>query len=252
MMQHNSQSNSAFMNKFSNRIEVIGKDGVLGIMKTTKIPINFNRQSFTPNFPNNRYINYPTINPCPSYPSQNFLPTHLSQNRCNPTISFSSQALPRLVQRSVVTEANNNIVDHGYTPYSLSDYRKLQKEVKLGGLGANIGGKEWRERARRRIKMDLYGSKLNKNKKCVSFKTESPVDVREKEKRDMIAKSKRTKIAQYGKNLIEERKKAKMNFEDMFRIHRDNVIKIEDEEAYENSKEIYLTRLNKIKNCFLK
>ena len=100
--------------------------------------------------------------------------------------------------------------------------------------------------------MDLYGSKLSKNKKCVSFKTESPVDVREKEKRDMIAKSKRTKIAQYGKNLIEERKKAKMNFEDMFRIHRDNIIKIEDEEAYENSKEIYLTRLNKIKNCFLK
>ena len=83
----------------------------------------------------------------------NFL-SQQSQNLCptNP-LSFSSQALPRLVQRSVVTEANNNIVDHGYTPYSLNDYRKLQKEVKLGGLGANIGGKEWRERARRRIKI---------------------------------------------------------------------------------------------------
>lgn len=252
MMQHNSESNNAFMNKFSNRIEVIGKDGVLGIMKTTKIPINLNRQSFTPNFPNNRYINYPTINPCPSYPRQNFL-SQQSQNLCptNP-LSFSSQALPRLVQRSVVTEANNNIVDHGYTPYSLNDYRKLQKEVKLGGLGANIGGKEWRERARRRIKMDLYGNKLSKNKKCVSFKTESLRDIREKEKRDMIANSKRAKIAQYGKHLIEERKKAKMNFEEMFRIHRENVIKMEDEEAYENSKEIYLTRLNRIKNCFLK
>ena len=100
--------------------------------------------------------------------------------------------------------------------------------------------------------MDLYGNKLSKNKKCVSFKTESLRDIREKEKRDMIANSKRAKIAQYGKNLIEERKKAKMNFEEMFRIHRENVIKMEDEEAYENSKEIYLTRLNRIKNCFLK
>ena len=137
MIQHNSQSNSAFMNKFCNRIEVIGKDGVLGIMKTTKIPINLNRQSFTPTIPNNRYYNYRTINPCPSYPRQNFQSIQQSQNRCitNPTFSFSSQALPRIVQRSVITESNNNnIVDHGYTPYSLNDYRKLQKEVKLGGL----------------------------------------------------------------------------------------------------------------------
>lgn len=245
-----------FISKFSNRIEIIGKDGVIGIMKNTKNPINTKRQSFTPTIKNSRYFsNYTMIPTIPTY-SQILIPQKTkSQNSISTILSkgYSKTKLPKIVPQYTQTEQNKeNIDDHGYIPYTLKDYRKLDKEVKLGGLGANIGGEEWRKKAQRRKKMDLYGGKVNKMKMNLKIKIDSPEEVREKQKRVKIINSKRNKSIEYSKNLEIERKKPKINFSEMFKIHRENIIKVQNEEPYENCKEIYLTRLNKIKSCLVK
>lgn len=256
MFHFNSNEKNDFISRFSNRIEIIGKDGVIGIMKNTKNPINMNRQSFTPTIKNNRYFsNYPMLPTVPTY-SQILVPQKTkSQNSISTILSqdYSKMKLPKIIPHYNQTEQNKeNIDDHGYIPYTLKDYRKLDKEVKLGGLGANIGGEEWKEKAQRRNKMGLYGGKVNKMKMNLKIKVESPEEVREKQKRINILNSKRNKITEYSKNLETERKKPKINFSEMFKIHRENIIKVQNEEPYENCKEIYLARLNKIKSCLVK
>ena len=35
-----------FLSKFANRVEKVGRDGVMGLMKSTKLPINNMRQNY--------------------------------------------------------------------------------------------------------------------------------------------------------------------------------------------------------------
>ena len=109
MFHFNSNEKNDFISRFSNRIEIIGKDGVIGIMKNTKNPINMNRQSFTPTIKNNRYFsNYPMLPTVPTY-SQILVPQKTkSQNSISTILSqdYSKMKLPKIIPHYNQTEQN--------------------------------------------------------------------------------------------------------------------------------------------------
>ena len=257
--------NDDFLSKFANRVEKVGRDGVMGLMKSTGLPINMNRSnnfynsnnndsfkgrndlneihkniyednnsSYNPRIKNNIYINkqfnkYPTknyeirnikqssfnhnsntgifstrssisprindgfnninrsqrnsllssvkmpmisnnmiYNQNPNNNNDNFISRsqvrknsmnyhyNIPQNFLDPKTNFSFS------KRNIYTVANNrqNIVDHGYTPYTLKDYKKISNDVKLGKLGPNIGTEDWLKKKNRMQKMSEYGNKV--------------------------------------------------------------------------------------------
>ena len=254
--------NDDFLSKFANRVEKVGRDGVMGLMKSTGAPINIekinnyynqnyfdfhkqknntneihknildeNNSAFIPRMKNNIYVNqginkYPTKNydmrnikqysvlnsnntgiistrkmipsnndnynnfndqrnslrkstnirinsnhiyePILNNNDENFISRsqvrkksmnyryNIQNNPFNQNTNFS---IPR---RNIYTVANNrqNIIDHGYTPYTLKDYRKISNDVKLGKLGPNIGTEDWFEKKNRMKKMSEYGNKV--------------------------------------------------------------------------------------------
>ena len=265
--------NDDFLAKFANRVEKVGRDGVMGLMKSTGLPINIDRENnlynqvdfnynkginsskeirknifddnnstFEPRIKNNIYINR-NIN---KFPTKNYdiqSVKHYSFINNNNTGLFSSKAnissingqimndfnkinnnkrnsliqsmkisnniynqnindnnenfinrsvvrknsmnyrynLPNNIieqktnisipRRNIYTVANNrqNIVDHGYTPYTLKDYKKISNDVKLGKLGPNIGTEDWVKKKNRMQKMSEL-IKLYMKEKVVKIK----------------------------------------------------------------------------------
>jgi len=104
-------------------------------------------------------------------------------------------------------KANNdksvNDNDVTYHPYTLKDYKELASaKIVLGGLGPNIGTKDWEEKMKKMKKIADYSEHV-KNAKNIHLKLikESPVDIIEREKKEKIEGSTRNKAAEYGKKI---------------------------------------------------
>ena len=146
---------------------------------------------------------------------------------------------------------NENIVDHGYTPYSLKDYQNLPKvETLERGLGPNIGSKDWKEREIKRNRMSNYGNNIMKNETGLIYKVYASPEQMEKRKKDLIKlNSKWRRSNTYGKNLLDSRRES-INSDNYFsdKIHQ----KVEEDLFHpERDRETYLKRLDKMKGLFL-
>ena len=248
------KKNDDFLSKFGDRVEVIGKDGVMGIMKHTRESINknynyqneiFNRgnvRNLTYKYKNGYFKNQEVTNITnllnntneysnynPSYLSQSYkikkFNNNLLDNKLNNNFnnnfninnndySLNMNAFEVNKNRKSISSNNNyrlnrqpliyschlnnnkykienfpnniyynnqeqnkhqigdnrqNILDHGYKPYTLKDYKKIDNDVKLGKLGHDYDTKQWNEKRISFIKIkmnnssDEFSNKINDN-----------------------------------------------------------------------------------------
>ena len=359
--------NDDFLSKFADRVEKVGRDGVMGLMKSTGAPINMdkiqnyynqnyfdrrfqrnnqgeihknileeNYSAFVPRTKNNIYINeginkYPTtknikqysilnnnnngtftsrgimqsnfndynnfnninrnslikstnlgINSNDIYEStsndnnDNFITRSQIRKKStnyrynNPNNPFDQKTNFSIQRRKIYTVANNrqNIIDHGYTPYTLKDYKKISNNVKLGKLGPNIGTEDWFEKKNRMQKMSEYGNKvIFEGRGCKKKLTES-AEVRHRRLQEIKnLNGKWNIINEYSKGLLLNKDK---NSNEQFKRNAND--KLIDEERLidkqyeldirENEEEermlqqqnnvLYQQRLNRMKNLLLK
>ena len=359
--------NDDFLSKFADRVEKVGRDGVMGLMKSTGAPINMdkiqnyynqnyfdrrfqrnnqgeihknileeNHSAFVPRTKNNIYINeginkYPTtknikqysilnnnnngtftskgimqsnfndynnfnninrnslirstnlgINSNDIYEStsndnnDNFITRSQIRKKStnyrynNPNNPFDQKTNFSIQRRKIYTVANNrqNIIDHGYTPYTLKDYKKISNNVKLGKLGPNIGTEDWFEKKNRMQKMSEYGNKvIFEGRGCKKKLTES-AEVRHRRLQEIKnLNGKWNIINEYSKGLLLNKDK---NSNEQFKRNAND--KLIDEERLidkqyeldirENEEEermlqqqnnvLYQQRLNRIKNLLFK
>ena len=362
-----------FLSKFANRVEKVGRDGVMGLMKSTGMPINdimgnnYNNQNninsfkgrndlneinkdiidnrssvFSPRIKNNIYINR-SIN---KYPDNNTMiksMKHYSiQDNNNQNLNYTNADLPSLnrkniinyddngfrnnyskrnslmnsvnipnisaniytrnlnnddnnfifrsqvrknsmqyhynnpnildpntntiMKRNIYTDANNrqNIIDHGYIPYTLKDYKKISNDVKLGKLGPNIGTEEWEKKKNRMKKMSEYGNKVIYEGKGCKSKVSESADERHRRLQEFKALTGKWNIInEYSKGLLLNKDK---NSNEMFKKNANDKL-IEEErlidqkfelDMRENEEEermlqqqnnvLYQQRLNRMKN----
>ena len=176
------------------------------------------------------YIPYITNNNNNLNPQQ---PTFPSKPKLRP-ISSQTKHIPRsnininnnnLQQNAIqiLTNNNNSHISHNtssricsaqsrsrisnieYRPYTLKEYKELEKVgVVLGGLGPNIGTKEWEEKKEKMKKMEEYASRIANMKSKIKKKKDNLDDILTKEKQSKIDNSIRQRCLQYG-NLIRPR-----------------------------------------------
>ena len=357
--------NDDFLAKFGDRVEKVGRDGVMGLMKSTGNPINLNRQniytnqnnfniykgrndlreihknilednynSYSPRNKNNIYINkfpasskeirnikhysflnndnteilskrasMPTLNDNImkdiNYRQRNSLLRSMkvatnsndlfnqnnedfnprNQIRKNSVNYRYNGGLNNLLEqktnfslppRNIYTVANNrqNIVDHGYTPYTLKDYKKISNEVKLGKLGPNIGTEDWVKKRNRMKKMSEYGNKvIYEGTGCKNKVSESAEERHRRLQEIKALNGKWNIINEYSKGLMIN--KDKNNNEQFKRNVNDKLLEeerlidkqfeldIRDNEEEERMLQqqnniLYQQRLNKMKNLLFK
>ena len=359
--------NDDFLSKFADRVEKVGRDGVMGLMKSTGAPINMdkiqnyynqnyfdrrfqrnnqgeihknileeNYSAFVPRTKNNIYINeginkYPTTKNIKQYSILNnnnngtFTSRGIMQSNFNdynnfnninrnslirstnlginsndlyestsndnndsfitrsqirkkstnyrynnPNNPFDQKTNFSIQRRKIYTVANNrqNIIDHGYTPYTLKDYKKISNNVKLGKLGPNIGTEDWFEKKNRMQKMSEYGNKvIFEGRGCKKKLTES-AEVRHRRLQEIKnLNGKWNIINEYSKGLLLNKDK---NSNEQFKRNAND--KLIDEERLidkqyeldirENEEEermlqqqnnvLYQQRLNRMKNLLFK
>ena len=219
-----------FLTKFEDRIQKVGKDGIMGIMKHTGPSINnnifqnilFNKEynqnlTYKPNrnnyeHNNNYYQNQEIANnnnsnilkkineysnQKPSYilslthkikninnqsrnklrESQFSLDKKLVEvNKDGRSISLNNRE-PLIYSCQIkndnilnynkyeIGDNRQKIIDNGYKPYTIKDYKKLNNEIIMGNLGPDFRTKQWNEKRERMKKMSEYGKQLmNKGK----------------------------------------------------------------------------------------
>ena len=359
--------NDDFLSKFADRVEKVGRDGVMGLMKSTGAPINMdkiqnyynqnyfdrrfqrnnqgeihknileeNHSAFVPRTKNNIYINeginkYPTTKNIKQYSILNnnnngtYTARGIMQSNFNDYNNFNNINRNSLIRstnlginsndiyestsndnndnfitrsqirkkstnyrynnlnnpfdqktnfsiqrRKIYTVANNrqNIIDHGYTPYTLKDYKKISNNVKLGKLGPNIGTEDWFEKKNRMQKMSEYGNKvIFEGRGCKKKLTES-AEVRHRRLQEIKnLNGKWNIINEYSKGLLLNKDK---NSNEQFKRNAND--KLIDEERLidkqyeldirENEEEermlqqqnnvLYQQRLNRMKNLLFK
>ena len=347
-------STNDFLSKFANRVEKVGRDGVMGLMKSTGLPINNQNYDNIPNYSsfnnknrnnemiknnidqdnfslrshninnNNPYknplrnsaitnmnnfaninnnrnnninyntsktflssinnqnnmnfnndfnseINHPNINNNNNFNFRsnirsNSINYSYNKNQFNNNNLFSSQPINNINQRNIYSVANNrqNIVDYGYTPYTLKDYKKISNDVKLGKLGPNIGTEEWKRKRKKMKKMSDYGNKVMHEGKGCYIKLAESADERHKRLQEMkLLNGKWNIINEYSRGLmLNSNKKSNEQFkrnvndklmeEERF-IDKQFEMDIDQEEEEERILQqkrnaIYQQRLNKMKN----
>ena len=367
----NRKDNEDFLSKFGDRIEMVGRDGVMGIMKTTGNPIN---SGYTRNINNNNQINQNLISnnlhktnfdeeilrspvsSCYSSPKQkNYAKKTFINNSVNIIRTRTSQEIPRVyasndyfkndneknnnhiikvtendqnhnlyrynkydsskminyflpkkpkyssennfnnnyeqcnlfnknnnniinqsqknlnnnrynndIYNNLVANNRQNIVDHGYTPYTLKDYKKITNDVKLGKLGPNIGTKEWKTKRDKMQKMSEYGNKImSEGKGCYVKLTESADDRHKRLQEMKMHNGKWNIINEYSRGIMEnnihdsnvqfKRNVNEKLLEEEMMIN--NALELERKQEEEEQRilqdrknNIYQQRLNKMKN----
>ncbi|XP_074653183.1 uncharacterized protein LOC141907439 [Tubulanus polymorphus] len=89
-----------------------------------------------------------------------------------------------------------------YKPYSLNDYKKLQLEIKLGGLGPNLDNETHKEKLEKKLRQAEYARQL-REKNLMSGQHAKPPKPRPKPEREVITPtvSKRHAAMEYAKTL---------------------------------------------------
>ena len=176
---------------------------------------------------------------------------------------FSSQSNN---QRNIYSVANNrqNIVDYGYTPYTLKDYKKITNDVKLGKLGPNIGTEEWKKKRKKMKKMSEYGNKVMSEGKGCYVKLAETADERHKRLQEMkLLNGKWNIINEYSRGIMLNKDKNsneqfKRNVNDKLNEEErliDNQFELDMEQEEEEERilqqkrnALYQQRLNRMKN----
>ena len=188
----------------------------------------------------------------------------------NPDNFFDPKTNFSISRRNIYTVANNrqNIVDHGYTPYTLKDYKKITNDVKLGKLGPNICTEEWVQKRNRMKKMSEYGNKVIYEGKGCKNKVSESADDRHKRLQELKAlNGKWNIISEYSKSLILNKDK---NSNEQFKRNANdklleeerlidkqfelNIRENEEEERMlqQQNNILYQQRLNRMKNLLFK
>lgn len=158
-------------------------------------PYNYSPYPPVLNNPPSHQINYlpPYIHPIqhqqePLYPS----------NQNNP---INSNITNTVQQPSNNENKQENIIQNDYKPYTLEEYKELNRVVVvMGNLGPNIGTKEWEEKKKKMKRITDYGNRLNKEQKGITrIKTYTPADEKAKERQSKIENSHRFKSYEYSK-----------------------------------------------------
>ena len=100
-----------------------------------------------------------------------------------------------------VEEQNDSSKKDKFKPYSLNDYKILKQEnpIRMGGLGPNIGGKEWEEKMFKKNKVGNFAEEvrlLNKGLQPIKKPRNSSLDIKRSE-----AKQKADKVKEYAKKI---------------------------------------------------
>lgn len=145
-----------------------------------------------------------------------------SQTRMNTTNTNTTNLSNLSSGRLCSAQSRSRLTNVEYKPYTLKEYKELEKVgVVLGGLGPNIGTKEWEEKKEKMKKMEEYAKKVSslkaKNKKQ-KLKVE---EIIEKEKKKKIENSIRRRCYEYA-NLV----RPKTRFEK--RANHTNILKNND------------------------
>ena len=316
-----------FLKKFTNRIEQMGKDGIVGILKNTREPINISKKKLkfsinnyknsyqknyfdSNNLPllyksnlntnNNSYLelendisNYnkeknvfhkPLYNPfSDNYEHKKSLMNEdlyyinnsniysnnssqitnkylkarniinnkeLESKKYNNVLSKSLKLNPSKIHTIIINKIDNKI-DYGYTPYNLKSYKKLP-QIKLGKLGRDLNNKEWKNKQLKMKKMVDYGKEvfdkeMNSVKiKKIKINKQNKIKDEDEFKND---EGKWNKKIQYNKSLSNRIFRDSNKY---FQEVSDEIIKEREKIEKEENHKIYLRRLEKMKNLFLK
>lgn len=105
-----------------------------------------------------------------------------------------------------------------YKPYTLKEYKEMERVgVVLGGLGPNIGTKEWEEKKEKMRKMEEYAKRVSELKNKVKKRKERVEDIIEKEKKKKIENSIRRRCYEYA-NLVRPKTRIEQ------RVNRTNLL----------------------------
>jgi hypothetical protein len=179
----------------------------------------------------------------------------------------------------------NNITPAGYKPYTLKEYKEMNKPVVLGKLGPNIGTKSWKEKKEKMDRLKNYSNIVNKKKVGLnSFKQETIEEELNKIHKNKMEESKNFRSKTYGNILrtntfnykkMEDIINKENNYDNnirkiktnQFLSNRNNNLEIlnEEKEEYEdnnnlqnyynnnnkNNKNFFSYELNKIKSSLI-
>ena len=244
---------NSFMRKFNDRIQIMGKEGIIGIIQENHIQVKGRRMIHTPV----KYKKSASMNDI----TQLSKIEHIEEkNEKDVKDKYFFRANPRIYPRyneprdsSFISKSANlyvrpadnlqNIVDHGYRPYTIKEFNNLPKEIKLGKLGPNFDAK-WRAKKKRVNKMKEYANHiLDVGHGLVFRNIPSPEEIRAEERKKKIQNGRIMKIREYV-NKMEGKDGSELN---IFRKEGDNAILRKNKQMYIDNQNKYLERLEKLK-----
>ena len=185
-----------YYNPYQNQIPIINNQNYI----INNIPINNNNDNYNNQNQNEKNIsnlsnnnNNTTLNNSKLNGKTKLRPISANQSKINLS-NLSSGKLNSVYSNSRITNIE-------YKPYTLKEYKELEKVgVVLGKLGPNIGTKEWEEKKKKMQKMEEYSKKVSSMKKRTKSKDKFEYII-EEEKKKKIENSIRKRCYEYG-NLI--------------------------------------------------
>ena len=139
-----------------------------------------------------------------------------SQSRMNTTNTNTTNLSNLSSGRVCSAYSRSRFVE--YKPYTLKEYKEMERVgVVLGGLGPNIGTKEWEEKREKMRKMEEYAKRVGELKNKVKKRKERVEDIIEKEKKKKIENSIRRRCYEYA-NLVRPKTRIEQ------RVNRTNLL----------------------------
>jgi hypothetical protein len=205
---------SPFHLRFKDKLSMIGKDGVNGLLKQTKMPIeplnNISRGTRTKTNKSRGKVDnteslyqslpFPVVqntyaNNEPSYEKYSTISKYNPSNKIDslPLNSYKSstlsrshdpQAYYRLLYNNnsqVLPQITGQVNDTSmnYTPYTLKDYQTINRKenYEMGKLGPNLYTESWRKKYRKNSKIKDYSSNIKEEN--INYKREQSSRTRE-------------------------------------------------------------------------
>ena len=281
--QEEYEANLQFLNKYQNRSEIIGREGVKGIIKSSSIQINNPVQKSNSNSAK-KAVSLPPIQQ-PMNIDYNILLSSSPQNQKSKTPLIYKpnnkksmdieewkkypNVIPVSNPNKVLNVSNNYAyLDRSYIPYTYKEYIEIMNEYKnhrFGGLGANLGTREWAKQALKFKKMNEYGVNVVANYKGIKkYKTESPNEERKLNLEKYYKMSKRYKTEKYGKGVMLNKLRRQKELEKQLKLQKEQEIQKSinetnndkiNEEDYQlllsENRQKYIERLEKLKHSLI-
>lgn len=261
-----------FLQHFENRVERVGREGVNDLMRNVHLNVNKSYSNSERNYQNDmklpqinsynnkglkRYVSEgDSLQLDPSYNSKN----HISNKITAKEVRKYPNIIPirQNFTKDKKTVLNNDVYqERNYVPYSYKDYVSVMrnyKNDKFGGLGANIGTKEWKKKAIKITKMNNYCGHITSNKMGIySYIGLTPNEMNRYLLEKKNQKSSRYKANKYGKSIILRKVKEERVSEKEIerRLKEDNEEKEPNNSKFEINREEYIMKLNQLKESLI-